>query len=75
MFEVTTGEFRCAGPVCIGGPGPMTAQPNVFDNHYYKEVSHPKDTVNRPTFCFSWPRYCLLTRSFLENWRSLYATC
>lgn len=30
--------FGGAGPVCIGSPGPMTAQPNVFDNHYFKEV-------------------------------------
>lgn len=29
---------HCAGPVCIGGPGPMTAQPNLFDTHYYEEV-------------------------------------
>ncbi len=30
--------FGGAGPVCIGSPGPMTAQPNIFDNHYFKEV-------------------------------------
>ncbi|CAL5220019.1 g1965 [Coccomyxa viridis] len=30
--------FGGAGPVCIGSPGPMTAQPNVFDNHYFKEI-------------------------------------
>ena len=30
---------RFGGPVCIGAPGPMTAEPNLFDGHYYKEVS------------------------------------
>lgn len=32
--------FAGAGPVCIGGPGPMTAHPNIFDNHYYREACH-----------------------------------
>ena len=31
---------RNAGPNCIGAPGPMTAQPNLFDSQYYNEVSH-----------------------------------
>jgi hypothetical protein len=31
--------FGGSGPVCIGGPGPMTAAPNRFDNHYYREVT------------------------------------
>ena len=30
--------FGGVGPVCIGDPGPMTARPNIFDNHYFVEV-------------------------------------
>ncbi|KAK9917153.1 hypothetical protein WJX75_001354 [Coccomyxa subellipsoidea] len=30
--------FGGAGPNCIGAPGPMTAQPNLFDSQYYNEL-------------------------------------
>jgi hypothetical protein len=37
--------FGGFGPVCIGGPGPMTAHPNLFDNHYFNEAGHSSNPL------------------------------
>ena len=45
--------FGGFGPVCIGGPGPMTAQPNLFNNHYYNEAGHPSNPPYHSKTCRS----------------------
>ncbi|CAL8464779.1 g4314 [Coccomyxa elongata] len=51
--DVASGTgFGGAGPVCIGGPGPMTAQPNLFDNHYYREL-YTFDVTGRGGYLYS----------------------